>query len=249
MKADIESVSILNVPIHPYTMDGAVKFLETALSSKNQTLVVTANAEIVMLAKENAEYGKLLTDEAGVVLPDGAGVVWAGRHCGYDVSERVAGYDLFNRLLSLSSQKGYKCFFFGGQADVVETAVKKANELYPNVKIVGYHHGYFKQDESKEIVKIINNSGAEILFVALGAPKQEYWLSEFKDKLQCTVLMGIGGSFDVLAGKVQRAPLWMQKMSLEWLYRLLKQPSRFVRMLVLPKFVWQVCFEKNKKGE
>ena len=244
MNLDVATISILGIPVHPFTMDGAVTALDKAIINRQQAFVVTANAEIIMMAQEDGAYQKILTEIADVVLPDGAGTVWAGRHLGYTVPERVAGYDLFQRLLALAAAKGYKVYFFGGTPGIAEVAAQRSAEQYPGLQVVGTRNGYFTEQEVPEIIAEINASGAELLFVALGAPKQEIWLAEHGQKLQAAVRMGIGGSFDVVAGKMQRAPLWMQNAGLEWLFRLYKQPGRFVRMLALPKFVIKVWMSK-----
>lgn len=237
-----EPIKILGVPVHPLTMRQSVDLLEQRALAGEQTFVVTANAEIIMMCQEDADYKKIVGQEAELVLPDGAGAVWAGRYLGHAVPERVAGFDLFNNLLALAAQKGYKSFFFGGAPGVAEAARAKAESLYPGVRIAGCHNGYFTEADEPAIVEAINASGAEMLFVALGAPKQEKWLLRYRKELQPRILMGIGGSFDVLAGKMERAPKWMQDASLEWAFRLYKQPSRFIRMLALPKFVLKVIF-------
>ena len=235
-----EPVKILDVPIHPFTMDEAVSALENSIQNGTQAFVVTANAEIIMMCQQDNEYKKIVSQSAEIVLPDGAGAVWAGRHLGYKIPERVAGFDLYCQLLNKAAKKGYKVFFFGGSPGVAEAAKAKSEELYPGVQIVGCRNGYFKEDESSQIIEEINASGADILFAALGAPKQEKWLEKYRNQLNQKVLMGIGGSFDVFAGKMERAPKWMQDASLEWLFRLYKQPSRFMRMMALPKFVLKV---------
>lgn len=241
----IEPIKILGVPVHPMTMGQAVDFLEQRLVAKEQAFVVTANAEIIMMCQQDREYNRIVGQEAELVLPDGAGAVWAGRHLGYKVPERVAGFDLYNQLLALSAQKGYGAYFFGGSPGVAEAAKAKSEELYPGVKVLGCHNGYFTDADVPAIIADINNSGAEMLFVALGAPKQEKWILEHRAELKPRILMGIGGSFDVLAGKMERAPKWMQEASLEWAFRLYKQPSRFMRMLALPKFVLKVMFSEK----
>ena len=130
-----DPIKILGVPIHAMTMQEAVKTLEERMLAKEQTFVVTANAEIIMMCQENAEYKKIICEDAELVLPDGAGAVWAGRHLGYKVPERVAGFDLYNELLDLSAHKGYKAYFFGGSPGVAEAAKAKAEELYPGVQV------------------------------------------------------------------------------------------------------------------
>ena len=237
-----EPVKILDVPIHPFTMDEAVSALENSIQNGTQAFVVTANAEIIMMCQQDNEYKKIVSQSAEIVLPDGAGAVWAGRHLGYNIPERVAGFDLYCQLLNKAAQKGYKVYFFGGSPGIAEAAKAKSEELYTGVQIVGCRNGYFKEEESSQIIEEINASGADILFAALGAPKQEKWLEKYRSQLNQKVLMGIGGSFDVFAGKMERAPKWMQDASLEWLFRLYKQPSRFMRMMALPKFVLKVVF-------
>ena len=241
-----EPVKILDVPVHPLTMGEAVSVLEESITSGEQAFVVTANAEIIMMCQEDASYKKIVSQDAQLVLPDGAGAVWAGRHLGYKVPERVAGFDLYCQLLDKAAQKGYKAFFFGGSPGIAEAAKTKSEELYPGVQVVGCRNGYFKEEESQAIIDEINASGADMLFAALGAPKQEKWLVRYREQLKPKILMGIGGSFDVFAGKMERAPKWMQDASLEWLFRLYKQPSRFMRMMALPKFVLKVVFNGKK---
>lgn len=238
-------VKILGVPVHPLTMNESVAVLEEKLQKKEQAFVVTANAEIIMMCQQDKEYNNIVSEQADLVLPDGAGAVWAGRYLGNEVPERVAGFDLYNQLLKLSADKGYKVYFFGGAPGVAEAAKNKAEELYPGVQIVGCRNGYFNETEEEAIIKEINDAAPDMLFVALGAPKQEKWLVKYRNQLKPRVLMGIGGSFDVLAGKMERAPKWMQEASLEWAFRLYKQPSRFMRMLALPKFVLKVIFCKK----
>lgn len=242
----IEPIKILGVPVHPMTMAQSVEALEQRMLAGEQTFVVTANAEIIMMCQEDAAYNDIISHQAELVLPDGAGAVWAGRHLGYKVPERVAGFDLYNHLLALSAEKGYKAYFFGGSPGIAEAAKTKSEELYPGVQIVGCHNGYFTDTDVPSIIEEINNSGAEMLFVALGAPKQEKWILAHRAELKPRILMGIGGSFDVLAGKMERAPKWMQDASLEWAFRLYKQPSRFMRMLALPKFALKVMFSCKK---
>ena len=239
-------VKILDVPVHPLTMGEAVSVLEESITSGEQAFVVTANAEIIMMCQEDAGYKKIVSQDAQLVLPDGAGAVWAGRHLGYKIPERVAGFDLYCQLLDKAAQKGYKAFFFGGSPGIAEAAKAKSEELYPGVQVVGCRNGYFKEEESQAIIDEINASGADMLFAALGAPKQEKWLVRYREQLKPKILMGIGGSFDVFAGKMERAPKWMQDASLEWLFRLYKQPSRFMRMMALPKFVLKVVFNGKK---
>ena len=242
-----EIATILGVPVVPYTMDEAVTKLTQDTLQNKRNFVVTANAEIIMIAQDDKEYKTLLSETADLVLPDGAGTVWAGNYLGYSIPERVAGYDLYLRLLEEAACKKIPVYFFGGKPGIAELAAAEGKRRWPGLNVAGCRNGYFSAEEEPEIIKGINHSGAAMLFAALGAPKQEKWLAKYREELNPCLLMGIGGSFDVLAGKVRRAPKWMQDARLEWFYRLVKQPSRFGRMLALPKFVIAVRSEKGKK--
>lgn len=235
-----DKADILGIPVTAYTMDEAVEKLTDAVEKGQRCFTVTANAEIIMLAQGDSEYRDILVNTADLILPDGAGTVWAGNHLGYHVPERVAGYDLYLRLLEEAAQKKLPVYFLGGTPGVAEKAAAEGARRWPGLEVAGCHDGYFKAEEEEKIVDAINESGAVMLFAALGAPKQEKWLAKYGDKLKPRLLMGIGGSFDVLAGKVKRAPECFQKARLEWFYRLVKQPSRLGRMAALPKFVLRV---------
>lgn len=242
-----EIATILGVPVVPYTMDEAVAKLTQDTLQRKRNFVVTANAEIIMMAQDDKEYKTLLAETADLILPDGAGTVWAGNYLGYTVPERVAGYDLYLRLLEEAARNKIPVYFFGGKPGIAEEAAAEGKRRWPGLRVAGCRNGYFSAEEEPVIIEDINRSGAAMLFAALGAPKQEKWLAQYRDRLKPCLLMGIGGSFDVLAGKMQRAPKWMQDAKLEWLFRLMKQPSRFGRMLALPKFVFAVRDEKSKK--
>ena len=243
-----EIATILGVPVVAYTMDEAVVKLTEDTRKNKRNFVVTANAEIIMMAQADPEYKKILSETAELILPDGAGTVWAGNYLGYTIPERVAGYDLYLRLLEEAANSKIPVYFFGGKPGIAEEAAQEGKRRWPGLTVSGCRNGYFSAEEEPGIIEDINRSGAAMLFAALGAPKQEKWLAKYRKRLKPCLLMGIGGSFDVLAGKMQRAPKWMQDAKLEWLFRLLKQPSRFGRMLALPKFVFAVRNEKGKKN-
>ena len=242
-----EIATILGVPVVPYTMDETVTKLTQDTLKNKRNFVVTANAEIIMMAQGDKEYKTLLAETADLILPDGAGTVWAGNYLGYTIPERVAGYDLYLRLLEEAAKNNIPVYFFGGKPGIAEEAAEEGKHRWPGLNVAGCRNGYFSAEEEPGIIEDINRSGAAMLFAALGAPKQEKWLAKYRERLGPCLLMGIGGSFDVLAGKVQRAPKWVQDAKLEWLFRLMKQPSRFGRMLALPKFVFAVRDEKSKK--
>ncbi|MDR1702382.1 MAG: WecB/TagA/CpsF family glycosyltransferase [Sporomusaceae bacterium] len=232
-------VKVLGILIDSLNMEQAAAKVEGFILKKKPSLIVTANAEMVMAAQKDAALAEIL-NTAALVVPDGAGVVWAARYTGQSVPERVAGYDLAQRLLGLAAQKGYRVFFFGAAEEVVVKAKERAQRDYPGLEVVGVRNGFFTAADEDSIIAAIKDTKPDILLAALGVPKQEKWLAKNFEVLNVPVCMGVGGTFDVMAGAVRRAPLWLQKMNLEWLYRLWQEPGRFFRMLALPKFVWQV---------
>ena len=239
-----EKVEILGVQVDSVTMSQAVAEVENLIAAKKNSIVATANAEMLLMSTHDAELKKIL-NSAALVVPDGAGTVWAAHHLGKKMPQRVAGYDLVQELMKIAPAKGIKFFLFGSAPGVAEKAKSKAEELYPGIKIVGVRNGYFKAEDEAEIISQIKNSAPDILLAALGVPKQEKWLAAHKEELNVPVSIGVGGTLDVMAGNVKRAPLWMQKAKLEWLFRAMLQPSRAGRLIALPKFVWKVHASKK----
>lgn len=242
-----DKIDILGVPIHRVTMREALEKISRFVSSDEVHFVFTPNPEIIMLAKENAKLLSILK-KASLVVPDGIGVVIASRlQKGKALKERVAGYDLVQNTMKEAVEKGYSYYFLGSKPGIAKEAAKKMEERYPGLQIMGTRDGYFSPEETLEIVEDINRSEANILLVALGAPKQEIWIDENKHLLKhVKVLIGVGGSLDVMAGAAKRAPLVFQKVGLEWFYRLIMQPTRIKRMMVLPQFMIQTIFEKKQ---
>ncbi len=237
-------VEILGVPVAALTMREAVEQAERWMDERRGALIATANAEMIMNATRDEELFEILRS-ADLVVPDGAGTVWAARHLGYEMPERVAGYDLSQELLRRAPQKNRRVFFFGSAPGVAEKAKQKAEELYPGISVVGVRNGYFSSEEEPKIIQEIREAHPDLLLVALGVPKQEKWLKKHKDALDVPVSIGVGGTLDVMAGTMRRAPVWMQKAKLEWLFRALLQPKRAGRLLALPKFVFRVHASKK----
>jgi N-acetylglucosaminyldiphosphoundecaprenol N-acetyl-beta-D-mannosaminyltransferase len=237
-------VTVLGVKVDAVTMDEAIERLETYIQEGSPRFIATANAEMVMAAQHDQELADILA-KADMVVADGAGVVWAARYAGNAVPERVAGYDLAQSLLAMAAIKGYRVYFFGGAPGIADQAKDKAIAWYPGLNVVGVRNGFFTSADETDIIENIRASQADILLVALGVPKQEKWLSRYIDKLGIPVSIGVGGTFDVMAGVTKRAPLWMQRSNLEWLFRLMSQPQRFIRMLALPRFVLKVMTAKK----
>ncbi|MBP1762012.1 MAG: N-acetylmannosaminyltransferase [Firmicutes bacterium] len=198
--------------------------------------VITLNAEIVYQAQNDPELLRII-NSADLVTPDGIGIVWAGRRLGYPFEERVSGIDLLYLICGQASQENWKIYFLGSAPGIADEAARQLTQKYPGINICGTHNGYFSEEQLPSIIEEIKALQPDILFVALGAPGQEYWINKFRQSLMVPVAIGVGGSFDVIAGVKSRAPEWMIKANLEWLYRLLKEPSRFKRQLALPKFV------------
>ena len=237
-------LNILGVGVDTYNMKDATDFLMSAMDNGGLTSVYTPNSEIILHAYKNPDYCEVL-NRAGLVTPDGIGVVYASKILKHPLPERVSGFDLANELLKKCAPLGKTLYLFGGKPGVAERAAKKITELYPGINIVGISDGYFDAEKEAKIITDINEKNPDILFVCLGFPKQECWIDAHSD-INARVAMGIGGSLDVFAGEVKRAPKFFQKCGLEWFYRLLKQPSRFIRMLALPKFGFTVLLHGKK---
>lgn len=237
-------IAVLNVMIDVVTMKEAVEAVKQFILQKKSHLVVTPNPEIIMMANKDEQLARIINN-ADLVVPDGAGVVWAARYQGDAMPERVAGYDLVQNLLIEAMSEKYKIYLFGGAPGIAEKARKIAEERYPGVQIVGTRNGFFTKQNESEIVNDIKACQPDILLVALGVPRQEKWLEEYKEELKVPVSIGVGGTFDVMAGVVKRAPLWMQRSNLEWLFRLLSEPKRAIRMLALPHFVIKIMTTKK----
>ncbi len=234
-----QRVEILGAPVDCVTMAQAVQWVETALASDQSRSVIAVNPEKVMKANQDPELLARL-QKAGLLIPDGIGVVFAVRLLGLGKIERVPGSELMPKLCELAANKGYKVFLFGANQEVISQAAQVLLQRYPGLNIVGFQHGYVKEEEMPSVITAINRSQAELLFVALGSPKQELWMTRYLPALNVKVCQGVGGTFDVIAGRVKRAPLGFRLLHLEWFYRLLSQPSRMLRQTALLRFAYRV---------
>jgi N-acetylglucosaminyldiphosphoundecaprenol N-acetyl-beta-D-mannosaminyltransferase len=237
------TLNILGVDIDNVTMEQALDKIKSFISKEGVHAIYTPNAEIMMDAKNDAHMRGIL-NQADLLVADGAGVVLASRILGKNLPEKVSGIDLTRLSFGMQFDRKVRYFLFGSKPGVAEEAGKNLLELYPNIEIAGCRNGYFTEAETPEIINRINSSNADILLVALGAPKQEMWIHENKSKLRVRVCIGVGGSLDVFAGKVKLAPDFFRNNGLEWLYRLYKEPWRFKRMLKLPKFIFLAVFTR-----
>lgn len=239
-----KQVDVLGVPVDVVTMKEAIQRVQHMYEEPGLHLVATANAEMVMLARRDKELHTILSN-AALVVADGAGVLWAGEQKGQHFPERVAGCDLSLALLAEAAKRRTPVYCLGAAPGVAEQAIRNVEKKVGSLVVVGTHSGFFDDREEARIIDAIAQSGAKLVLVALGVPKQEKWISQKLAHLDGVVAIGIGGSFDVMAGVVKRAPLWMQRNRIEWLYRLAKQPQRILRMLALPRFMWVVLTAKK----
>ncbi len=241
----MDKVNILGVHVDMVDINGAADKIMSFFDEDRLHSVYTPNSEIIMEAYKKPGFAKVLNN-ADLLTADGIGVVYASRILKKPIRERAAGYDIARVVLSRINNTEHKLYLFGGKPGVAEEAMSKLLKEYKGLKIVGLRNGYFKPEEEADIVSDINNSGADIVFVCLGAPLQEKWIDRHKDELNARVAMGIGGSLDVFAGKAERAPEFFCKTGLEWFYRLCKEPQRAGRMTALPKFGATVLLKGRK---
>jgi len=242
--------TILGVPFSTKTMKEAIDAVDQHLETATTPFhIVTANPEIVMNAKRNRKF-RVLIKESDMVTADGIGVVIGSRILKQGIPERVAGADLIKGIWTKRGEekKSTTLFLLGAKEESVSVAAKNVQEQYPHIDVVGYHHGYFQSgsDTEAEIVKTISTLQPDMILVGFGSPRQEEFISTYKNDLRAKVLIGCGGVIDVLSGTVKRAPVFFQKLNLEWAWRLLSQPTRWKRQLDIPRFLIEVMKEKRK---
>lgn len=240
-----KTVDILGIPVDNITMNEAVVKSGAFLTEDGANSIYTPNAEILMAAQRDPQLRNILVN-ADMLTADGAGVVLASKILRRSVAGKVSGVDLIGEIFKTYAQKNLRCFLFGSKPGVAEEAAVKIIADYPGVIIAGCRNGYFTEDQDEEIVNTINDAHPDILLVALGAPKQEKWISEHKEKLNAKICMGVGGAIDVISGRVKLAPDFFRRHGLEWLYRLYKEPRRARRMLDLPRFMLRVIWARIK---
>lgn len=236
-------ITLLGARVDAVTLEEAVERVAAFIRAGGAHQVVTLNPEYLYRARREPHLLEVVR-RAALVTADGIGIVWAARVLGRPLPERVTGIDLLLALAARAAREGWRVFLLGALPGVADAAAANLTARYPGLQVVGTHHGYFAPEEELQVVARIRAARPDVLFAALGAPKQEVWLARHLAALQVPVAMGVGGSFDVLAGWVKRAPAWLRRLHLEWLGRLLYEPRRWRRMLVLPKFVWIVLVER-----
>jgi N-acetylglucosaminyldiphosphoundecaprenol N-acetyl-beta-D-mannosaminyltransferase len=231
----MDSVRILGLRIDRVSMGSALALIDQFIADRTPRHLVTADASMVVLAQGDPELAEIV-DQADLVTSDGAGIIWAARTLRLPITDKVSGVDLVAQVSRLSAEKGYRLYFLGAGPGVAEEAARNLAERYPGALIVGTRDGYFKPDEEDDIVGQIRELKPDVLFVAMGIPKQEKWIRRHMGELGVPISVGIGGSFDVYSGRVRRAPVWFQRNGLEWLFRLCSNPRKISKVMTLPKF-------------
>lgn len=240
----VNSVELLGIRLDDVTLDETVDILEGYIASDTPHLIATTNTEFIMAARKNREFRAVL-NAADLSFADGIGVILGLRLFGQRVREHVRGTDVVEKLVERAAGKGYSIFMLGAQEGVAEEAAARLKERYPRLKIAGTHSGSPRPEYDDEQVALIQAAGpVDILLVAYGAPAQETWIYRNMQRTGVPVAIGVGGVFDFLAGRVPRAPRLIRRLELEWLYRLIRQPWRWRRQLVLPQFVLVVLAER-----
>ncbi|MCL2766532.1 MAG: WecB/TagA/CpsF family glycosyltransferase [Peptococcaceae bacterium] len=234
MKADL-----LGIQFDALDLAGMVELINGYLDRKQPCHVITANPELLYNAQFDPQLLELVR-QADVITADGVGVVWASQRAGCPVPERVTGIDLLVSLAEGAARENRSVFLLGAAPGIAEEAAEKLCRDFPGLRLAGVCDGYFTEDEENAVVEQVRAAKPDLLFVALGAPKQEWWINRYLPVLGPVTAIGVGGSFDVISGRVLRAPVWVQRMRCEWLYRLLKDPGRWRRQTVLPRFAWLV---------
>jgi N-acetylglucosaminyldiphosphoundecaprenol N-acetyl-beta-D-mannosaminyltransferase len=230
---------ILGVRVHDVTLAEALELVEAFIAEGGPHQVCTVNPEFVMHARRNPDFFRVL-EGSSLNVPDGVGLLWAGRMLGQPLRERVAGVDLMEALIARAAERGWRVFLLGAAEGVAERAARVLQARYPGWILAGTFAGSTRPEEAPAIRERLQEARPDLLFVAYGAPQQDLWIARHQPALQIPVAMGVGGAFDFIAGVVPRAPRWMREAGLEWLYRLIRQPWRWRRMRALPRFVLAV---------
>jgi N-acetylglucosaminyldiphosphoundecaprenol N-acetyl-beta-D-mannosaminyltransferase len=239
----VTPLQILGCRLDPLDSDAAVERIVSFARDGGGAQVVTLGTEMVVYAQHDARFRAIVND-AALSLCDTVGLLAVARRRGAHLRERVAGVELIERLAARAAAQDLPVYLLGGADGVAADAAAALQRRHPGLRVAGTRNGYFRDDESSHVAAAIAASGARILFAGMGFPRQEYWLSAHLDETGCGVGIGVGGSFDVIAGRIERAPAPVRRLGLEWLYRLLKEPRRWRRQLALPRFVWLVALDE-----
>lgn len=249
-----QKVEFFGVPLDRINCHQALEYIERFIEEKKAHFIVTPDTLAILRARKDKQYLEI-TREADLVTPDGSGILWATGFLDEPLPERITGIDMIKHICHLAVEKEYKLYLLGAKEEVIKRTVDNLEKLFPGIRIVGYHHGYFDSDNinikdincksvENDIINDIVSKKPDFLLVGMGVPKQEIWIFKNKEKIGVPVCIGIGGSFDVISGKIPRAPLWMQNHGMEWIFRLVREPKRLKRTICLPYFIWLVLLAK-----
>jgi N-acetylglucosaminyldiphosphoundecaprenol N-acetyl-beta-D-mannosaminyltransferase len=244
------SIDLLGMRISRVDRAGALALLQEFIDSGEPHLVVTADASAHVIASGDPEFLRIVNHTASLVTPDGTGILWAARRLGLPLEERVSGVDLAEQLCAGSAERGYGVYFYGAAPGVAEEAAEAMRQRYPGARIVGTADGFQNSPEQQAaLLRDIREKRPAVLLVAMGIPKQEKWIARHLQELGVPLCVGVGGSFDVFSGRVNRAPVWMQRHGLEWLYRLLQNPKKYSKVATLPVFALTVLQKRRLLDE
>ncbi len=247
----MKRIEIMGCPVDTFNMEETIKEIEHYIQSRKMCQHVVVNVSKFVEMKKNPELKKIIKN-CHIINADGMPIVWAAKLLKKPLYSRVAGVDLFQELVHVCSVKGYQPYFFGARQWVVEQVVENFKAKHPALKVAGFRNGYFSKDEEPQIAEDIKKSGADMLFVGFSSPMKETFLNKWMPKMEVPFCMGVGGSFDIIAGKTQRAPQWMQNAGLEWAYRIYQEPRRMWKRYAAtnPVFCWELTKELlyNKKA-
>lgn len=237
----------LGVFVSTLTYEEIIEQLKTKIISNEKSTIIAVNPEKIVAAQKNKKLKELI-NSATFQIPDGTGVLLASKLKGGNIRSRVTGIDLMEHLIQFAAEENYRVFLYGAKEEVVLRVKRNLEYSFPKLTIAGYSNGYETDDDL--LIKKINESNATILFVALGSPRQELWIRKHMEQLpNVKVFQGVGGSFDVFAGEVKRAPMLFRKLGLEWFYRLITDPRRLKRQVALPLFLYKIIFNQKNRGE
>jgi len=236
-------LEILGCRLDPIDADEAAQRILRLSRDSRGAQVVTLGTEMVVHAQRDARF-RAIVNGCALSLCDTVGILAVARHRGAPLHDRVAGVELIERLCAGAAAEGVPVYFLGGAEGVATDAAAVLRKRFPELRVAGVRNGYFRDDEAPAVVRAIAESGARLLFAGLGSPRQEFWLAENLAATGCGAGIGVGGSFDVIGGRIERAPSLVRRLRLEWLYRLAKEPRRWRRQLALPRFVWLIAIDE-----
>lgn len=240
------TVRILGIDIDNIDIEDAGNITKNLIENSNKSckIVVAPNTEFIMMAQKDKEFFDILRS-AELATPDSVGVMIGGKKQNKPFKQRIPGQAYFRKVLEVGEKENWSFYLLGGKDDVPKLTAENVKKFYPNINIVGYHEGFFDKDSEEDVISEINRLQPNVLFVAMGAPLQEKWIAKHKNELKVDIAAGQGGTFDYEAGKIKRAPKFFQKLGIEWFWRLMLQPSRIFRMLVLPVYLIKITFTKD----